>query len=144
MSKLNNTLSYAVRWLCSTNAKDIGILYLIFGLMSALIGTSLSMLIRLELAQPGIQYLTNVSDKYGQIYNNLITAHAIMMIFMFVMPTLIGSFGNYFVPILIGAPDMAFPRLNNLSFWLLPPAALLFLIGTLTDTGIGAGWTIKN
>lgn len=89
-----------LRWLCSTNAKDIGILYLIIGFISALIGTSLSMIIRLELSNPGIQYIN--SEKYAQIYNNIITAHAIFMIFLFVMPVLIGSFGNYFVPILIG------------------------------------------
>ena len=102
------------RWLCSTNAKDIGILYLIFGFISALIGTSLSMIIRLELSSPGIQYLN--TEKYVQIFNNVITIHALFMIFFFIMPTLIGSFGNYFLPIMIGSPDMAFPRLNNISF----------------------------
>jgi len=137
MVKLNKFL---LRWVCSTNAKDIGILYLIFAFISALIGTSFSMLIRLELASPGVQYIE--SDKYAQIYNNLITAHAVFMIFMFVMPALIGAFGNYFVPILIGAPDMAFPRLNNISFWLLPPSVILLVIGALTDIGIGTGWTI--
>lgn len=131
---------FILRWMCSTNAKDIGVLYLIFGFISALIGTSFSMLIRLELASPGVQYIE--SEKYEQIYNNLITAHAIFMIFFFVMPTLIGSFGNFFVPILIGAPDMAFPRLNNISFWLLPPSVLLLVLGTLTDIGAGTGWTI--
>lgn len=139
MVKLNKFL---LRWVCSTNAKDIGILYLIFAFISALIGTSFSMLIRLELASPGVQYIE--SDKYAQIYNNLITAHAVFMIFMFVMPALIGAFGNYFVPILIGAPDMAFPRLNNISFWLLPPSVILLVIGALTDIGIGTGWTIKQ
>lgn len=128
------------RWLCSTNAKDIGVLYLIFGLISALIGTSFSMIIRLELSSPGVQYIN--SEKYGQIYNVLITGHAIFMIFLFVMPVLIGAFGNYFVPILIGAPDMAFPRLNNISFWLLPPAALLLVLSALTENGAGTGWTL--
>lgn len=128
-----------LRWLSSTNAKDIGVLYLIFGFISALIGTSLSMIIRLELASPGVQYIN--SDKYAQIYNNVLTAHAVFMIFFFVMPTLIGAFGNYFVPLMIGAPDMAFPRLNNISFWLLPPAVILVILGSLIENGIGTGWT---
>lgn len=132
----------SLRWLCSTNAKDIAILYLIFGFIAALIGTGLSIIIRLELSSSGIQFLTSMSDKYGQIFNNIITAHALIMIFMFIMPVFIGTFGNYFVPIFIGAIDMAFPRLNNISFWLLPPASLLLIISTLTDVGIGTGWTL--
>jgi len=94
-----------LRWTSSTNAKDIGILYIIFSIISAMIGTSLSMIIRLELASPGIQYIN--TDKYTQIYNVLITAHALYMIFFFVMPALLGGFGNYLVPIMIGSPDMA-------------------------------------
>jgi heme/copper-type cytochrome/quinol oxidase subunit 1 len=109
-----NFLSKLNRWFCSTNAKDIGVLYLIFGYFAAIVGSTLSMIIRLELASPGPQYIT--SEKYGTIYNNVISAHAIFMIFFFVMPVLIGGFGNFFIPILIGAPDMAFPRLNNISF----------------------------
>jgi len=129
-----------IRWCCSTNAKDIGILYLIFGFLSAMIGTGLSIIIRLELSGCGEQYIN--SSKYDQIYNIIISAHAIYMIFMFVMPVLIGGFGNYFIPILIGAPDMAFPRLNNISFWLLPISSLLFILSTITDMGAGTGWTL--
>lgn len=129
-----------LRWLCSTNAKDIGIMYIIIGFIAALIATSFSMIIRLELAAPGIQYIN--SDKYATIYNNLISAHGLLMIFYFLMPALIGGFGNYFVPLLVGAPDMSFPRLNNISLWLLPPSLLLLVLGTLTEGGVGTGWTL--
>jgi len=129
-----------LRWTCSTNAKDIGILYMIIGLFSALVGTSLSMIIRIELSSSGIQYIN--SDKYGTIYNNLISAHGLIMIFFFLMPALIGGFGNYFVPLLIGAPDMAYPRLNNISLWLIPPALLLLILASLVEGSTAAGWTI--
>jgi heme/copper-type cytochrome/quinol oxidase subunit 1 len=134
------SLTSGLRWLCSTNAKDIGILYIIFGLFAALVGTSLSMIIRMELSTPGIQFIN--SDKYGTIYNNLISAHGLIMIFFFLMPALIGGLGNYMVPILIGAPDMAYPRLNNISLWLLPVALLLLVLASLVDGSTAAGWTV--
>jgi cytochrome c oxidase subunit 1 len=130
---------FVPRWLFSTNHKDIGTLYIAFAVVTGFIAVAMSMLMRAELAEPGLQFFAD-----GQAWNAWVSTHGLTMIFFVVMPALIGGFGNWFVPIMIGAPDMAFPRLNNISFWLLVPAYMLlnanfFIPG---ENGAGAGWTL--
>lgn len=122
----------------STSHKDIGILYLIFGMISAMVATGMSVIIRMELSNGNSTMLF----ENNQVFNVLVTGHAIGMIFLFVMPVLIGAFGNFLVPILIGAVDMAFARLNNISFWCLPPALICIIASVLIENGAGTGWTV--
>jgi hypothetical protein len=102
-----------MNWINSTNAKEIGTLYLIFSVFAGMIGTAFSVLIRLELSSPGVQVLQGDH----QLFNVIISAHAFIMIFFMVMPGMVGGFGNYFLPIHCGSPDMANKKINNLNKW---------------------------
>ncbi len=148
--------SFFVRWFMSTNHKDIGTLYLIFAIFAGIIGGIISGMMRLELAEHGIQYLPQWAAMFGdaqteasgrQFWNVMVTAHGLIMVFFMVMPAMIGGFGNWFVPLMIGAPDMAFPRMNNVSYWLTVVGFIslmgsLFVPGGPGGNGAATGWTL--
>ena len=125
-----------MRWITTTNHKDIGTLYLIFSLTMFFVGGLLAFGIRAELFQPGLQFWE------PEFFNQLTTMHGLIMVFGAIMPAFVG-FANWQIPMMIGAPDMAFARMNNWSFWLLPPAAILLVASFFVPGGApAAGWTI--
>ncbi|MFX0542540.1 cytochrome c oxidase subunit I [Roseovarius sp. S4756] len=162
MSEAKVTESYDnrgffTRWFMSTNHKDIGVLYLFTSAGVGLVAALLSVFMRLELMEPGVQYLCLEGLRFvpsaadctpdGHLWNIIVTYHGILMMFFVVIPALFGGFGNYFMPLMIGAPDMAFPRLNNLSYWLFVAgtslaAASFFAPGGDGSHGAGVGWTL--
>ncbi len=124
------------RWLTATNHKDIGTLYLCFSFAMFIVGGILALTIRAELFQPGLQIVR------PELFNQLTSMHGLIMVFGAFMPAFVG-FANWQIPMMIGAPDMAFPRLNNFSFWLLPPAAILLVASFFVPGGATAsGWTL--
>ena len=124
-----------MRWLLTTNHKDIGTLYLWFSFAMFLIGGAMAMVIRAELFQPGMQIVQ------PEFYNQMLTLHGLIMVFGAVMPAFVGL-ANWLIPMMVGAPDMALPRLNNLSFWLLPFAFGILLSSLFMEGGApNFGWT---
>jgi cytochrome c oxidase subunit 1 len=126
-------------------------MYIVIAVAGGFVGGLMSLLMRMDLQAPGIQVLPSFGlEEQAAMYffNVLFTAHGLVMVFFFVMPALIGGFGNWFVPLMIGAPDMAFPRMNNMSFWLMPFSLLLLVLSLVVPgsptgyTGVGAGWTV--
>ncbi|WP_323784290.1 cytochrome c oxidase subunit 1 [Leisingera sp.] len=149
---------FFTRWFMSTNHKDIGILYLIVSAFAGLISVIFTVYMRLELMDPGVQYMCLEGARMfadasaectpnGHLWNVMITAHGILMMFFVVIPALFGGFGNYFMPLQIGAPDMAFPRMNNLSFWMYVAGTALAVLSVVSpggndQLGSGVGWVL--
>ena len=143
----HHKVGFFTRWFMSTNHKDIGILYIFTAALFGFIAVAFTVYMRLELMEPGVQYMLLDGEPNGHLWNVMITGHGILMMFFVVIPALFGGFGNYFMPLMIGAPDMAFPRMNNLSYWLFVAGASLAVASLLApggngQLGSGVGWVL--
>ena len=143
----HHKVGFFTRWFMSTNHKDIGILYIFTAALLGFIAVAFTVYMRLELMEPGVQYMLLDGEPNGHLWNVMITGHGILMMFFVVIPALFGGFGNYFMPLMIGAPDMAFPRMNNLSYWLFVAGASLAVASLLApggngQLGSGVGWVL--
>jgi len=143
----HHKVGFFTRWFMSTNHKDIGILYIFTAAILGFISVAFTVYMRLELMEPGVQYMLLDGEPNGHLWNVMITGHGILMMFFVVIPALFGGFGNYFMPLMIGAPDMAFPRMNNLSYWLFVAGASLAVASLLApggngQLGSGVGWVL--
>ena len=143
----NHKMGFFTRWFMSTNHKDIGILYIVTAALLGFISVAFTVYMRLELMEPGVQYMLMDGEPNGHLWNVMITGHGILMMFFVVIPALFGGFGNYFMPLMIGAPDMAFPRMNNLSYWLFVAGSSLAVASLLApggngQLGSGVGWVL--
>jgi cytochrome c oxidase subunit 1 len=154
----DHDVGFFTRWFMSTNHKDIGILYLFTAALLGFISVCFTMYMRLELMEPGVQYMcmegasiiasaTENCTPNGHLWNVMITGHGILMMFFVVIPALFGGFGNYFMPLMIGAPDMAFPRMNNLSYWMFVAGSTLAVLSVVApggndQSGSGVGWVL--
>jgi cytochrome c oxidase subunit 1 len=125
-----------LRWIFTTNHKDIGTLYLVFALVMFFVGGTMALIIRSELFEPGLQFVD------PNFFNSMTTMHALVMVFGAVMPAFVGL-ANWMIPMMIGAPDMALPRMNNMSFWMLVAGVLLLASTLFMEGGAPAsGWTL--
>ncbi|MEM7190024.1 MAG: cbb3-type cytochrome c oxidase subunit I, partial [Pseudomonadota bacterium] len=144
----DHKVSFFTRWFCSTNHKDIGVLYLVTASLMGFIAVLFSVYMRLELMEPGVQYMLDEDgNPNGHLWNIMITGHGILMMFFVIIPAMFGGFGNYFMPLQIGAPDMAFPRMNNLSYWLYVSGCTMALLSVVVpggnaQGGSGVGWVL--
>ena len=138
---MNNYVNMINKYTITTSHKVIGILYGYIGYIAGILGYIISMLIRMELNTQGLSIVRKVKEV--TIYNNWITIHGLIMLFVFIMPVGIGYYGNYLIPMLIGTSELSMPRMNGISFWMLIVGVVIFVISNvLMSKPISSGWTL--